>query len=60
MGCDDKEKNKNENQLIIVCGRRQLNQQAIAQTALKFHVVYNANTKKAESFRESEISLSRF
>jgi len=48
MGCDDK-KNENENQilkkLIIVCGRRQFNQQATAQTALKLSVVYNDNTK---------------
>ena len=42
-----------------MCGR-QLNQQAIAQTALKLHVVYNGQHKKfyacdmkGESFRES-------
>jgi len=31
--------------LIIVCGRRQLDQQATTQTALKLRVVYKANTK---------------
>jgi len=31
--------------LIIECGRRQLDQQATAQTALKLRVVYNTNTK---------------
>jgi len=49
MGCDDEEKKMKAKtrfkKLIIVCGQRQLDQQAIAQTALKLCVVYNTNTK---------------
>jgi len=46
MGCDDEEKKKPDfKNLIIVCGRRQLDQQATAKTALKLCVVYNTNTK---------------
>jgi len=51
MGCDDEEKKmkktkfKKTHYISIVCGRRQLDQQATAQTALKLRVVYNTNTK---------------
>ena len=40
-----KTKTRFKKKLIIVCGRRQLDQQATAQTALKLSVVYNTNTK---------------
>jgi len=46
MGCNDKEKRKPDfKKLIIVRGQHQLDQQAIAQTALKLCVLYDTNTK---------------